>query len=109
MSAFYQVIYTDPACRDLDGIYSYIAFVLLSPSSAKRIVGNIRDAISSLSYMPERFAAADGLLWGAEPLRRMMVERYSIYYAVFKENLRVVVAGITHKGRRFGAEKKASA
>lgn len=109
MNEGYDIVFSKPSYEDLEDIYSYISFVLLSPTSAKRTIDGILKAISSLSFMPERFAAVEGLFWGKTPIRRMMVEHYSVYYAVFKESLRVLIAGITHKGRLLGATRSASA
>jgi len=52
--AMYRVTMLTRACRDLDGIYEYIANTLLEPSIALRIVGDIEAAILSLDIMPHR-------------------------------------------------------
>ena len=57
----YMVRYTLSAWEGLDEIYSYVAFHLRLPDSAERIVKSIKDSISSLSFMPERFSSCEKL------------------------------------------------
>ena len=51
----YNVKVTDAALADMEEIYNYIAFTLLSPANAIAQYDRIAEAILSLNILPERF------------------------------------------------------
>ena len=51
MSDFFSVIYSPKARDDLKDIYSYIAFTLLAPGTAKGQVDRIKKEIRSLDFI----------------------------------------------------------
>ncbi len=55
----YSVKLVEPALRDLDGIYAYIAKTLQEPETALRMVEELEAQILSLETMPYRCAAPD--------------------------------------------------
>ena len=55
----YEVKITDEALSNMEGIYSYIANDLLSPSNAMGQYNRIAEAILSLDSLPERFEIFD--------------------------------------------------
>ncbi len=59
MSEAYSVRYSPEARNDLRGIYSYIAFVLKVPGTAKKQVDRIRRELRLLSSMPLRYAPVE--------------------------------------------------
>ena len=78
----YEVNITDEALDDMEKIYEYIAFELLSPENAIGQYNRIADAILTLDSLPDRFA-----LFESEPehswgMRRMVVDNYLVCYIV---------------------------
>lgn len=78
----YEVNITDEALGDMEKIYKYIAFELLSPENAMGQYNRIADAILTLDSLPDRFA-----LFESEPehswgMRRMVVDNYLVCYIV---------------------------
>ena len=78
----YEVNITDEALGDMEKIYEYIAFELLSPENAMGQYNRIADAILTLDSLPDRFA-----LFESEPehswgMRRMVVDNYLVCYIV---------------------------
>ena len=78
----YEVNITDEALDDMEKIYEYIAFELLSPENAMGQYNRIADAILTLDSLPDRFA-----LFESEPehswgMRRMVVDNYLVCYIV---------------------------
>ena len=78
----YEVNITDEALDDMEKIYEYTAFELLSPENAMGQYNRIADAILTLDSLPDRFA-----LFESEPehswgMRRMVVDNYLVCYIV---------------------------
>lgn len=78
----YEVKITNEALADMEKIYEYIAFELMSPENAINQYNRIADAILSLYSFPNRNA-----LFEIEPehslgMRRMIVDNYLICYMV---------------------------
>lgn len=71
MSDSYFVVYSPEAKDDLKEIYSYIAFVLLVPSTAQGQVDRIRKAIRSLTFMPARNPIVDWEPWKSMEMHRI--------------------------------------
>jgi len=95
----YQVQSTSTARRDLKGIYSYIADVLLEPVIAERQYSRIEEAIYSLDSLPERFRRYEKEPWRSRNLRIMPVDKYLVFYTVDNENHIVSVIRIMHGSR----------
>ncbi len=55
----YTVEITDEALSDMEQLYNYIAFVLLSPENAMGQYNRIADEIVKLNMFPERFRIMD--------------------------------------------------
>ena len=86
----YKVKITETALTAMEQIYDYIADVLQSPENAMGQYNRIAKAIGKLEQMPERFPVID-LEWeNARGLRRMLVDRYSVFYVISEENVIVV-------------------
>jgi len=95
----YKVLITQPAIKDLRGISDYIANELKEPSSAKKLVGKIKEAVMSLREMPTRHALVADENLAAQGIRWLMVDNYMIFYVVSEKNKTVVVIRILY-GRR---------
>ena len=95
----YRVIYTSMALDDLRAIYSYIAWTLRAPDTAKKQVERIRQEIRGLDEMPLRCPAVQLPDWDGSPIRRLLVDRYAVFYEVCQEERRVTVDRIVYTGR----------
>lgn len=95
----YQIELTNQAKNDLDEIYSYIAFILLSPDVAANMYRSILDCIRSLDSMPFRNALMDDEPWKSRGLRRCFVKNYTIFYLVDEANSIVRIIRIMYSGR----------
>lgn len=95
----YQIELTNQAKNDLDEIYGYIAFTLLSPDVAANMYHSIIDCIRSLDSMPLRNALMDDEPWKSRGLRRCFVKNYTIFYLVDETKLIVRIVRIMYSGR----------
>lgn len=95
----YSIIYAPKARDDLKEIYSYIAFSLLVPETAKGQVDRIRKAICSLDFMPSRNPAVDWEPWKSMGMHKTLVDNFIVFYTI--DNIRAVVTiiRIVYSGR----------
>ena len=78
----YEVSVTDTALKDLEDIHAYIAFELGSPAIASEQVRRIKEKVLSLSGLPRRYPRFRRELWQGSDLRRMVVDRFVVFYEV---------------------------
>lgn len=102
MSAAYSVSYSPEAIDDLRNIYSYIAFTLLVPETAKKQVNRIRKEVRSLDFMPSRYSLVDWEPWKGMEMHKVPVDNFVIYYTVDDSARTVTVIRIFY-GRRDAA------
>ena len=84
---------------DLDGIYSYIATVLLEPVTAGRLVARIKKAILSLDEMPERHRLYEKEPWHSKGLRFFSVGNFIVFYHTTPEINKVFIDSVVYGGR----------
>lgn len=95
----YKVFMTQPAADDLKGIAAYIANELREPFIAKKLVGRIKEAVMSLTEMPARHSLVADEKLAIQEIRKIMVDRYIVFYAVSEKDATVTVVRILY-GRR---------
>ena len=78
----YKIFMTNEALSDMEQIYSYIAYNLLSPDTAMKQYNRIADAISSLDIFPERFRCINSV-----GQRRMLADNYSVFYVIREDTV----------------------
>lgn len=83
----YNVKVTDAALADMEEIYNYIAFTLLSPANAIAQYDRIAEAILSLNILPERFKVMNFIGKELENLRRMPVDNFSVFYVITDDSI----------------------
>ena len=95
-SAAYQPIKSnDPEALDaLRKRYSYIAFKLKAPDTAKNQAKRIREEIRSLDFMPGRYALVDFEPWKSRNTHKVTVNNYVVFYAVDEDTTTVTVSRI---------------
>jgi len=97
----WNVFYTDEAQEDLQGIYDYIAYVLLVPEAAARQADRIMDAVDSLDHMPLRYRLYDHEPWRSKGLRMLSVDNYVLFYLPNETDGTVAIIRIMYGGRDF--------
>jgi len=95
----WKVIYTESAYRDLDGIYDYIADVLLEPVIAQNQTDRIMDAADSLDNMPLRHRLYEHEPWRSRGWRIMPVDNYLVFYLPVDAEGIVSIMRIMHGSR----------
>ena len=90
----YNVQITDEALEDMEQLYNYIAYVLLSPENAMGQYNRIADAILTLDTFPERFRIMDSEPEHSKEIRRMLVDTYSVFFVI--QDDKVVVTDVLY-------------
>lgn len=85
----YTIVITDEALADMEQLYHYIAFNLLSPENAIGQYNRIAEAILKLGMLPERFSIMDSEPEHSKEIRRMLVDKYSVFYVIQGEKVTV--------------------
>lgn len=99
MSDSYKVIYSPEALDDIRNIYSYIAFDLKVPDTARNQVNRIRKEIRSLDFMPMRYTIVDWEPWKSMEVHKVPVENFIVYYIVSTDSLTVTIIRIFYGGQ----------
>ena len=99
MSDTYSVTYSPEARNDIKNIYSYIAFELLVPDTAKSQVNRIRKTIRSLDFMPSRNPIVDWEPWKSMGMHKVLVDNFVIFYMIDPTALMVIIIRIVYGGR----------
>ena len=102
MEAKYALIWAEEAVEDLEEIRAYLAQHI--EEAAQRITKEIYAAIRR--YLPNRprmFAAYEDI----PGLRRMVRERYSVFYHISEAQKAVVVVRIRHHAMNMAIDRRA--
>lgn len=99
MSDSYSVVYSPEAMDDLREIYSYIAFTLLVPETAKKQVNHIRKKVRSLDFMPSRYSLVNWEPWKSMGMHKVPVDNFVVYYTVNDDSRTVTVIRIFYGGQ----------
>ncbi|MEE0884463.1 MAG: type II toxin-antitoxin system RelE/ParE family toxin [Faecalimonas sp.] len=95
----YQVKISQQVKTDLRDIYEYIAFTLLSPENASKLLSTLEKKILSLENFPKRFKLYHDKLWHDQELRVMPVNNFLIFYICDNQNQIVTILRIMYCGR----------
>ena len=90
-----KVIVSREARRDLEGIRAYIRDDLANPDAARRILGELKKCVLSLSSMPGRGKPLDALLSVHTNYRYLVCENYCVFYLTGEAE--TVVVRILHQ------------
>ena len=99
MSDRYEIIYSSKALGDLDSIYSYITYNLLSNLTAQNYIKRIHTEILSLDIFPERYAKVDLKPWDSAEVHKLPVGKFIVFYMVDNKKMQVTVLRIIYGGR----------
>ena len=75
----YEILITDRADEDMEVIYDYIAYKLLSPATAAKQYNRIAEGILSLETNPERIKIMDSEPEHSQGLRPLFVDNYTVF------------------------------
>lgn len=78
----YSVMISATAGEDAAGIADYIAYMLLDPQAAIRLIGKLKEAVNSLKTMPERHPLVAEAYLALRGIRTLLVDNYCVFYAV---------------------------
>ena len=98
----WRVIILPDAEEDIYSIYMHIATVLLEPVTAAKLVARVKEAISSLSNMPERYRLYDKEPWYSKGLRLFFVSSYIVFYHIAPQIDTVFIDSVVYGGRDIG-------
>lgn len=90
----YSVVLSPQALADIEGIFTYIAVSLQSPTDAARQVAHIEEKIQSLDTLPKRCRVFSLDVYPGFEARRLLVDNYSIYYYI--DGSEVIIANVTY-------------
>ncbi|MGN1194902.1 MAG: type II toxin-antitoxin system RelE/ParE family toxin [Acutalibacteraceae bacterium] len=99
MSENYTVCYSPKALDDLKDVYSYIAFTLQAPDTAKKQVNRIRKSIRSLDALPLRYPVVGWEPWQGMNIRKMPVDNFVVFYRVNHDDNSVTIIRIVYGSR----------
>ena len=91
----YKVEVADIVTEQLRAISHGIAYDLMAPASAKRVLLKLRESIESLSEMPNRVALTQEEPWHQRGVHKMVVGNYLIYFIACEDIATVKVLMVT--------------
>ncbi|MCL1786909.1 MAG: type II toxin-antitoxin system RelE/ParE family toxin [Defluviitaleaceae bacterium] len=97
----WRIHYTNDAQEDLQGIYDYIAGILLAPEAAALQTNRIMDAADSLGHMPLRHRLHEHDPWHSMGLRFLPVDNYVLFYLPDELQGTVTIVRIMYGSRDF--------
>ena len=86
----YNVKITSKALGDMESIYNYIAYTLLSPDTAMKQYNKIANKIEKLDMFPERYKILDLYQENTMGIRRMDVDNYSVFYIINNTDVTII-------------------
>lgn len=95
----YTVKYSKQSREDIQAIYEYIAFKILSPDIAAAQIQRIYRTIRSLDEMPMRFQLYEDEPWRSKGLRVAPTDNYLVLYMPNEDTGTVHVVRIIYGGR----------
>ena len=87
------------AYRDLDSIYSYIAYEKLAPENARGQVDRIKAAVLGLDTFPQ--SHQDRLVgrYAGKGYRQLIIDNYLVVYKIDEKSKTVYIVTIQYQGR----------
>ena len=95
----WDILLTDQAEADLRRIYEYVAFTLLEPATATRLIRRVVSQIAKLDHMPQSYALYPKEPWKSCGLRRVNTGNYAVFFVPVESKQTVVVIRIIYGGR----------
>ena len=99
MNEEYKIVYSSESLDDMRKIYSYIACVLEEPVAAQKQISRIKKEINSLDFMPMRYSTVEWEPWHSMGMRKVVVDKYVVFYIPNDKNMDVTIIRIFYGGR----------
>lgn len=97
----YNIILSRKAKDDIIDIGDYIAYTLLEPETAYNFVAGLRNAISTLKELPNRFALIDDCVLASQGIHCMPYKNYYIFYEIEETMNTVIVVRVGYNRRNW--------
>jgi toxin ParE1/3/4 len=97
----YSVKLLPRACRDLDGIYTYIAETLIEPGIAAKLADSLEEAIFSLESMPQRGSLRKTGAYANKGYRQLLAGNFTVLYRVAETKKMVLIIKIRYSKSQF--------
>lgn len=91
-----KVVYTFQARQDLKNLYAYIAYTLLAPEAAEKLINEIIQNVNTLVTMPKRNPLYRDEPWYSRGVRYLPVRKYLVFYTVSAKDDTVFVSRILY-------------
>jgi toxin ParE1/3/4 len=101
VSLTYRIVITDLAEVDLRNIADYIANELLDPSTARKMIAKIAEAVFQLEQMPIRNGLVRDERLAASGIRHILVDSYIVFYVVSEKEENVTIIRILYGKRQW--------
>jgi len=99
MDKRYKVKVTQYAEQSMREIAQYIAFDLLAPEAAVKLLRILQEEIKKLAFMPNRNRLTPEEPWHSQGVHRMRVKNYYVYFWIDEDNSKVQVTDVTYVRR----------
>ena len=95
----YRVDITVTANNDVKDIVDYITNELKNPSSAKKLIMELREAFVTLKAMPNRHELVQDARLAHKGVRKLLIENYIAFYCVNEKQKNVTILRVLYKRR----------
>lgn len=95
----YAVKLLSRAYRDLEGIYAYIAEILLEPSSAQKLLDALEEAIFSLEELPQWGAPRKNGAYANKGYCQLFIKNFTVIYRVDAAKKQIVIVTVRYSKR----------
>lgn len=95
----YKVRLYSKAYRDLDDIFSYIAFEKLSPENAKGQTDRIRKALADLDTFPQSHQDRTEGRYAGKGYKQLLIDNYMAIFKIDETKKIVSIVTIQYQGR----------
>ena len=95
----YKIKLTPRAYKDLDDIYSYIAWEKLSPDNAKGQTECIKDKLNKLSLSPQSHQERTEGRYANCGYRQLLIDNYVAIFRIEESTKTVFIITIQYQGR----------
>lgn len=100
----YKLIITEETEHDIEQIYEYIAYSLLSHDTAANQIRRIEHMINTLNSMPERYPEYSKGALKSKGLRYVPIDNYVIFYMPDKSLKTVTIVRILYCKTNFSVK-----
>ncbi len=97
----YRLAFTKRAMDDVINIGDYITYTLLESELSRKFVKGLRQSISSLSRLPNRYPLVDDVVLSSQGIHCMPYKNYYVFYEVIDVMETVIILRIGYNRRNW--------